>query len=346
MRAVALFLGAGFSKRWGLPLTRDLLPVSEEECVPIIEMQFPRRYQRQRAKKVRASWLKYWNECKGSVDQFAEKLRDDEQGTMGLPFNDLAYFLAMRLAIDQSVVREFNRQPQFTRNHIRMQEDILIYYDEVVKVLKEYSLRGIVTTNYDVVVEKILGPHTRGRLGGFIYGRQEQPALGKHQLSTQHWYGPESINGTIPLLKLHGSLNWAISDEGGIDVYVDCRPCLKRGLRPLIVPPQTDSRQNGVLSKIWQKASEVLNDADVWVFCGYSVPSYDKDVQELLISSASNLRRAVILSPQATTIEQRIRDILNASVPELEVKCGPGLGPEFTPLKFHSLISGNDSASE
>jgi hypothetical protein len=27
MRTIALFLGAGFSKPWGLPLTKDLLPV-------------------------------------------------------------------------------------------------------------------------------------------------------------------------------------------------------------------------------------------------------------------------------------------------------------------------------
>jgi len=318
------------------------LPVSKDAWLPIIEM-FPRKYEKQLATKVQASWLANQSCCQGSVDQFARLLQTDERGTLGLSLDDLAYFLAIRLSVEQSVVREFNRQSQFTRNHIRKQRQNLSTYKAITKGLYGNSLKGIVTTNYDIVVEKILGPLTGGRLGGFNYGRQGQLALGKHQLSTRDWYGPITITGTVPLLKLHGSLNWALLDEGGIDAYVDCRPCLKQGLRPLIVPPQPYASHGEVLSQIWQKALEVLKDADVWVFCGYSFPPYDTDVQELLASSASNLRRVVILSPHATTLEQHIRTILKARAPELEVKCGPGIGPELTPSKFRSLISSGDS---
>jgi hypothetical protein len=45
MRTIALFLGAGFSKPWGLPVTKDLLPVSKEEWEQIIEEKFPRERQ-------------------------------------------------------------------------------------------------------------------------------------------------------------------------------------------------------------------------------------------------------------------------------------------------------------
>jgi SIR2-like domain len=340
MRAIALFLGAGFSKPWGLPLTKDLLPVLEEKWRPIIEM-FPKRYERQLATRVQANWLEYQSYCQGSVDEFVRMLQTGERGASDLSFKDLAYFLAMQLGVKQSIVREFNRQPQFTRHHIRMQWKILPAYNVITNELDNKPLRGIVTTNYDLVVKKILGPHATGRLGGFNYGRKGQPAQGKHQLSTQDWYGPTIINGTIPLLKLHGSLNWAESKRR-IDVYVDCRPCLKKGLSPLIVPPR-DSSHNEILSQIWQQASDVLKDADVWIFCGYSFPPYDNDVRGLLASSASNLRRVVILSPHATDVEQDVRDFLKASVSELEVKCGPGLGPELTSSKFSSLISGIDT---
>ncbi len=42
MRAIALFLGAGFSKPWGLPVTNELLPVSKEMWIKIVGM-FPKR---------------------------------------------------------------------------------------------------------------------------------------------------------------------------------------------------------------------------------------------------------------------------------------------------------------
>ena len=344
MRTIALFLGAGFSKPWGLPVTKDLLPDSKEEWEQIIEEKFPREYQQKLARRVQTSWLKYRDECQGSVDQFAEKLQTDEQGTMGLPFDDLAYYLAVRLAVEESETREFHMQTQFVGHHFGMQNEILPCYDELMKELSKDSLRGVVTTNYDLVVEKILGPDATGRLGGFNYGTQGQ-SLNKrhHEFNTQRWYHRETIDGTIPLLKLHGSLNWALLKEKGIDVYVDCYPSLTRGHQPLIVPPH-DSSYDEILSQIRLKASEVLKDADVWVFCGYSFPDYDidNDIGNLLKSSAYNLLRVVILNPDAEDLEKKVRNLLNAAVPELEVKRGLRLGDEqLTELNLRSLISGN-----
>jgi len=177
MRTIAVFLGAGFSKPWGLPLTKDLLPVKEEEWMQIIEEKFPRRYEKKCARRVQASWLKYRKECQASVDQFAEKLQTDEQGAMDL-FDDLAYFLAMQLAVGQSKMRVFHMRPQFTERHFEMQKKILPCYDVVMKELERDSLKGIVTTNYDLVVEKILSPDATGRLGGFTdLGRRKSSVI-------------------------------------------------------------------------------------------------------------------------------------------------------------------------
>ena len=107
--------------------------------------------------------------------------------------------------------------------------------------------------------------------------------------------------------------------------------------------PPHDSSHDEILSQIRLKASEVLKDADVWVFCGYSFSDYDidNDIGNLLKSSAYNLRRVVILNPDAEDLEKKVRNLLNAAVPELEVKRGPRLGDELTELKLRSLISGN-----
>jgi hypothetical protein len=351
MRTITLFLGAGFSKPWGLPLASELLPDSEEKWVPIIKL-FQRDLQTKLAENVQKSWWKYRKECKEdgvnvSVDEFARALQSVERGAKGLSFAGLTHFLAMRLAVEHSVIRKFHMRPQYTEHYIEMQNEIKPCYDELMKELSKDSLRGIVTTNYDLVVEKILGPDAAGRLGGFHYWTQGQPVNKRHsEINTQRGIHRNTIDGTIPLLKLHGSLNWALLKEKGIDVYVDCYPSLTRGHQSLIVPPH-DSSHNEILSQIQLKASEVLKDADVWVFCGYSFPDYDidNDIGHLLKSSAYNLRRVVILSPHAEDLEKKVRNLLNAAVPELEVKCGPGLDapeePKLTPILLHSLISGN-----
>jgi len=68
----------------------------------------------------------------------------------------------------------------------------------------------------------------------------------------------------------------------------------------------------------------------------------DNDIGNLLKSSAYNLRRVVILNPEAEDLEKKVRNLLNAVVPELEVKRGLRLGDEqLTELNLRSLISGN-----
>jgi hypothetical protein len=255
MCSIALFLGAGFSVPWGLPVTKDLLPPVRDAWEEIIE-GFPTR-QRKLTERVREAWIEHYSHCSGSVDGFAWMLQSGEPDYPSLRIEDLAEFLAIRLSVEQSSEREFHRSRQFTRHHITMQKKIDPSYSVVIKELSGHQLTGIVTTNYDLVIEKILGPHQRGRLGGFNYGDLEQPVIGSHQLSTQDWYKVGAITGAVPLLKLHGSLNWAYSDTQPVDVYVDCKPSLRR-LCPLVVPPRVDSFDNYFLKQVRQRASEVI----------------------------------------------------------------------------------------
>lgn len=340
MSPVALFLGAGFSVCWGLPVTKDLLPPVKDAWEKIIK-GFPARH-RKVAERVREHWIEHHVRCSDSVDEFARMLQTDELVRRSLTLDDLAQFLAIRLAVEQSTEREFRRSRQFTRHHIRRQRKIDPSYSAVTEGLSGSQLTGIVTTNYDLVIEKILGPRPCGRLGGFNYGDPEQPVIGSHQLSTQDWYKVTTITGAVPLLKLHGSLNWAYSDTQPVDVYVDCKPSLRQ-LRPLVVPPRANSFDNHFLEQVRQRASEVLKAAEVWVFCGYSLPPYDADVSSLLRSSGTNLRRVVIFDPNAVAVKRGIQACL-AHIPHLEVICGPGLGSTLTRGTFRSKVFGTISS--
>jgi hypothetical protein len=76
----------------------------------------------------------------------------------------------------------------------------------------------------------------------------------------------------------------------------------------VIVPTLSDILQFDVLNQIWQKASEVLKGADVWVFCGYSFSDYDidNDVGKLLKSSAYNLQRTICSEWLFLSLRQKI----------------------------------------
>jgi hypothetical protein len=116
----------------------------------------------------------------------------------------------------------------------------------------------------------------------------------------------ESSSGVVPLLKLHGSLNWGRASD---DSIIPCRmedffsngytlehrpgkdywildfgsrleacPYLrgKNAPEPFIVPPTWDKTQyHKQIGRVWRKAAEVLRGADNIFISGYSLPPSD-----------------------------------------------------------------------
>lgn len=102
---------------------------------------------------------------------------------------------------------------------------------------------------------------------------------------------------SIPLLKLHGSANWAICGECrririlGQKLTADpdyfrnrpCDGCGKSGLRLLLVPPSWDkSEYSEVMRPVWEKAVSALKAATRICIIGYSMPQSDAFFRFLL----------------------------------------------------------------
>jgi hypothetical protein len=150
----------------------------------------------------------------------------------------------------------------------------------------EIELTAVVTTNYDILAERGLRHKPRPRVPrpGFNYGVQGKRLAGGGYPSYSHIV-PISAAGTVPVLKLHGSVSWCLK-RGEIVRYLDCRPAIRGDA--LIVPPTTEKHIPDYMRPIWHDAEAHLLAADVWVVVGYSFPAYDIAVNTVFQSAAKN----------------------------------------------------------
>jgi NAD-dependent SIR2 family protein deacetylase len=138
----------------------------------------------------------------------------------------------------------------------------------------------------------------------------------------------------VPLLKLHGSTNWAICGCNKIQVLGEkatanpstfssmrCKSCGKVGLRLLLVPPSWDkSEYSGIMQPVWRKAVDAIKTATRICVIGYSMPETDAFFKFLLslgLAENDHLYKLIVVdwllntpSPTENNIEARWRDML------------------------------------
>jgi hypothetical protein len=89
--AIALFLGAGFSKPWGMPLAGQVMELDD-----IKRKMLPGKWQRKLADKVEACWAANRQQYGNAVDTFAQALRHSPLDS--LTFDEFARFIALRFS--------------------------------------------------------------------------------------------------------------------------------------------------------------------------------------------------------------------------------------------------------
>ncbi len=177
--------------------------------------------------------------------------------------------------------------------------------DKYLRLLKRFVKRQSarrnltwITTNYDTWLEQELfdeyEPHEVARRFDFgfswrcVYKELEIFDRPASQQAKYRWY------------KLHGSFNWVRCDLCA-QIYINTEMniadlpmwdessdttchCDHFPLRPLLVSPSLvrDLRDSNLL-EIWRHSLEALQQADEWVFVGYSFPEEDYSIRAMLL---------------------------------------------------------------
>lgn len=180
-------------------------------------------------------------------------------------------------------------------------------------IIEQYDLVGVVTTNYDILIERCLHSNRKPTKykPGFHYGGfgDRQTLIGSAAFSIRHRY--LDIGGCVPIFKLHGSLNWSV-EGNNIQMYQDLRPAFRNGCDAAIVPPTPEKAPPSWLQGVWEQAKSALSASNNWIVCGYSLPDYDYAVHNLLRNAAdgADSLKITIIDPNSISLEEKWKQLI------------------------------------
>lgn len=317
-----LFLGAGFSRAWGLPVMQEFFQhAKDSDYLKQDDKDFLRELQSKAQKGVSMLQVRHNN-----LEEILSFCLASKTFNAGYPNQgDNEYD---RLC---NILQEVYRRIDIKR---WQEEDGLLdnikrlFGIEIDSKLTTNEL-SIITTNYDVMIEFILS-----KLGWHCYLPGEWDAVvdEKHTMSDQMC----SENKTHPLLcKLHGSLNWYFEPNDVTKFQVENAilggdyieeplhhkhiylPKVSFGnykpiSTPLIVPPTLFKMQTiPTFRVIWNEAGKALEEAEKLVFIGFSFPESDTYIRYFLAANLFenvDLRTIEIVDPNADKICGRIKN--------------------------------------
>jgi len=301
---VCCFLGAGYSFVAGLPLAKDIFDTDVVAFSKGAEKRFDK------VLKDYTSWRQE-NPNLASEQYLAELFEG------GLPWTRPIFKWAVELVAavlakpHATDARPINlryggriTQPSWCRIHT-------YFFSSVLKLFSDFS---VVTTNYDLLIERSLRHRPMKRVfgPGFYYGGIERPQELKGVFYPFTVNNPQrflQLEGAVPVYKLHGSLNWSI-EKGQFRMYQDMRPAFRHGGTAAIVPPVPEKKAPPWLLPIWKAAEQEISSANVWIVCGYSLPEYDRSIYQLLANAAGSTKKIIfIIDPFSEEIATKFQSI-------------------------------------
>lgn len=314
--SVCCILGAGYSFAAGFPLTAQLF----DESVYIASRAARTRFDR--------VWRDYGSWREGNVDGNVEKyLRDlylGDRGGFSPPFAWAVELIGAVLSTPRGEDSELINPRYAVRITRPLRCDV--HEDFWACIIARFDTVYAITTNYDICIERCLRHRRMARspMPGFFYGGLPLPQTAKGVAlpwRAENRMRAVSLEGCVPLLKVHGSLNWAV-ENGAMALYQDARAAFRHGGDAAIVPPIPEKQIPTWLQPIWAESERCLSHAKCWIVCGYSLPSYDTAMHQMLFRAATSRKKKVlVLDPASVRLRERwARVSLDG-----EVVCLPGL---------------------
>jgi len=202
---------------------------------------------------------------------------------------------------DQDAVLEY-------RNFYAPAETAKLTYARLVHFLQTTCLlenTAFLSMNYDLLLDRCLNVLSD-------FAPDYQIDLFQHR-------AVPSAKTLVPLLKLHGSLNWQFCDWcHALDLLGDhvvwaggqCNHCGTGSARPLLIRPTLlkDFRYR-VWHEVWRLAGRALASAGTWVIVGYSFPLADVWLLRILIQALrsgakARVREIIIVNRNSAAYER------------------------------------------
>ena len=279
---VTVFLGAGFSALGGVPLASQLF--NERPQADVISRE-------NLIERVLNGW-EYWNRRTGGTpEQYLSYLEKDT----GRQWFDAVWYIALTVVLQMPRVSIKGVKPRVSHHTLHLTSGVSVHELFWTTIFRERTDIAVLTTNYDILAERglRLTPRLTIPRPGFHYGSGSTELKGRGYPGVFRRDRPPNTRGSIPLLKLHGSVSWAI-DKGSLEFYHDCRPAIRGDAA--IIAPVIEKDISKSFSEIWSKAAYMLTLSEIWVIVGYSFPEYDMAINNLFWSNSSHKPRVHVLN--------------------------------------------------
>jgi len=261
LRDQIFVLGAGFSRDAGGPITSEFLEYSNESQA-VRKLQETSEFQ--------------------AIRQLSDSLPLDESNIEGV----LNYVGNLKF-VGNSRVGRFS--PQTILDFLTQYIVTLLagrirnppsYYAKFVDSVLSNSRAGVLSFNYDLLLDSLL----INRIGQLDYGF---PAEDRYRL----YGGLSGVRQGIPLIKLHGSINWTTCSvcrtiglhRGVAPLYRNCPRENCNGVwKGMIVPPAWNKLPYATnLRLLWNQARDLLENASKVIIIGFSFSALDSLAMDL-----------------------------------------------------------------
>ena len=123
-------------------------------------------------------------------------------------------------------------------------------------------------------------------------------------------------NSAIKLLKLHGSINWALPGRRGrkLTIFPEYADLRQDNLIPTLIPPTWRKDLSGNGAALWKEAVNALTTATRIVIIGFSMPDTDLHFKYLLAAGLQrnlSLRQIVFVNPIAGDLKPKLERLLS-----------------------------------
>jgi hypothetical protein len=291
-RSVLCFLGAGYSSVAGVPLAKNLF--RPNYLLAAMSERSHRRFT-----TVREHYENWQQHHPAEYpEQYLGHLYNRVAGPNAPQWAWAVEYVSAVIASAGTPPSSLNRNPRYS-NRVNRPSECAIHRQFWGTILGKTNDLTVVTTNYDILIERTLRhrPMRRPWSPGCFYGGLPRPQHLKGAAQPFSIRSPERLiemTGTIPVYKLHGSLNWSLTGQTVV-TYQDMRPAFRHGGDAAIIPPIPEKLVPAWLKAVWCEAALALRRSNVWIICGYSAPAYDTEVRRLLTDGGTGRPLTVLL---------------------------------------------------